>query len=232
MRVLLVEDEPIVARRLVRLLRDHAPEIVVLDTCTTLNDARRLLLGGRFDVVFLDLNLNGRDGFDLLSESAARSVAVVVVSAHPERAIEGFDEGIVDFVRKPFGAERIGTMVSRLRAHLAHRPAAALAVRSAGRVDLVPMADIAYVQAAGALSELILRDGTRRLHDVAIHQLGDMLPTFVRIHRSYLVPLANVARLRVREGSRYAVELTEGVELPVGRTRLDHVRARLLGEVC
>ncbi len=230
MRVLIVEDEPPIARRLARLLREVASaEIASIETRTTLADAQHALAGGDVDVVFLDLNLNGRDGFDLLVGATAGAFHTVVVSAHTERALEAFEVGVLDFVGKPFGADRLRTTLGRLRGARAEHPAAALAVRTAGRVDLVPVADVSYVRAAGAYAELVLRDGSVRLHGKPLDRLLAVLPaSFERVHRSYLVRLDDVVRLRVQEGSRYAVVLASGEEIPVGRSRVEAVRARLV----
>lgn len=230
MRVLIVEDEPVIARRLTRLLREVAEgEITHLETRVTLDDARSRLVAGDVDVVFLDLNLNGRDGFELVTEAAAGAFHTVVVSAHTERALEAFEIGVLDFVGKPFDAERLRTTLDRLRSARAAHPAAALAVRTAGRIDLVPIARVAYVKAAGAYSELMLTDGSRRLHSKPLDRLLAILPaSFERVHRSYLVRLSDVVRLRAHEGSRYTLELATGEEIPVGRTRVEAVRKRLI----
>ena len=230
MRVLIIEDEPPIARRLARLLRELAPdEITSIETRATLAEAEHALAGGAVDVVFLDLNLNGRDGFDLLADAAAGAFHTVVVSAHTERALEAFEVGVLDFVGKPFGAERLRTTLDRLRGARAEHPAAALAVRTAGRVDLVRVADVVYVRAAGPYSELVLRDGSVRLHGKPLDRLLAVLPaSFERVHRSYLVRLGDVVGLRVQPGSRYAVVLASSETLPVGRSRVEAVRARLI----
>ena len=229
MRVLIVEDEPVVARRLARLLRQEAgDELAGLAVAPTFAEARDRLARGDVDVVFLDLNLHGRDGFDLLAEVAAGPVPAVVVSAHTDRALRAFEVGVLDFVPKPFGAARVRAALDRVRAALPRRAPTALAVRMAGRTDLVPVADVSYVRAAGAYAELVLRDGSRRLHGATLAQLDAELPAFDRVHRSYLVRPDEVVRLVAREGSRYAVVLASGEEIPVGRSRVEAVRARLI----
>ncbi|MEM1056631.1 MAG: LytTR family DNA-binding domain-containing protein [Bacteroidota bacterium] len=230
MRVLIVEDEVVIARRLQRLLREAAGgEIASIEMCPSLDEAEALLTHRDIDVLFLDLNLNGRDGFDLLATSTASPFHTVVVSAHTERAIEAFDLGVLDFVGKPFGAERLRITLDRLRGARAEHPAASLAIRSAGRIDLVRVAEVAYVRAAGAYSELVLRDGSVRLHSKSLDRLLAVLPaTFERVHRSYLIRMDEVVRLRASEGSRYHAVLVSGDEVPVGRTRVEAVRRRLI----
>ena len=231
MRILIVEDEPVVARRLERLLQEEAgAEISRLTVLRTLAAAQAHLAEASVDVVFLDLNLNGRDGFDLLRETVAGAFHTVVVSAHTDRALDAFEIGVLDFVGKPFDAERLRTTLERIRGvRRAEHAATALAIRAPGRIDLVPVAEVAYVQAAGAYAELVLRDGSRRVHDKSLDQLLAVLPpTFERVHRSFLIRLDEVVRLRTREGSRYAAVLASGEEIPVGRTRYKALKARLL----
>lgn len=229
MYILIVEDEHIIAQRLERLLREASPdERLHIGHCATLEAAEQWVAEQLVDAVFLDLNLNGDDGFALLADMASQAFHTVVVSAHTERAMEAFEWGVLDFVGKPFGAARVAKTLERLRGARAQHPAAALAVRSAGRIERVSVADIAYVQAAGAYSELVLRDGQVRLHGKSLDRLLDLLPpSFERIHRSYAVRLDEVLRIQVREGSRYSAVLASGAFLPVGRTRVEAVRQRL-----
>jgi two-component system response regulator LytT len=108
-------------------------------------------------------------------------------------------------------------------------PARYLAVRTSGRVSLIDVEHVHYLQGAGSYSELVLRDGSTELHDKPLKRLVTLLPDdFVRIHRSYVVRMSAVAHFHSREGSRYAVELRDGTTLPVGRTRVDAVRDRLV----
>ncbi|MEM6782232.1 MAG: LytTR family DNA-binding domain-containing protein [Bacteroidota bacterium] len=229
MHVLIVEDERIIAQRLRRLLGDLAgSEITHIDVAPTLAEAQSLLGATPPDVVFLDLNLHGDDGFDLLRDVVAGAFHTVVVSAHTERALEAFEVGVLDFVPKPFGKDRLALTLDRLRGARAAHPAATLAVRSPGRIELVPIADIAHVHAADSYAELVLRDGSVRVHAKSLERLLVLLPpSFVQIHRAYLVRLNDIVQLRVRPGSRYSAVLASGAEFPVGRTRVDALRQRL-----
>ena len=158
----------------------------------------------------------------------ASAFHTVVVSAHTERAMEAFELGVLDFIGKPFSVERIQKTVDRLRGTRASNPAKTLAVRSAGRIDLVPISEIAYIRAAGSYTELVLRNGAIRVHSKSLDRLLSILPTtFERVHRSYLIRLDEVVQIRVKEGSRYSAVLSSGEEIPVGRTRVSMIRQRL-----
>ncbi|GAB5520623.1 MAG: LytTR family DNA-binding domain-containing protein [Rhodothermales bacterium] len=229
MHILIVEDERVIAQRLERLLLAEAEEERLhIMKVATLEAAEAWLAEHPVDVLFLDLNLNGEDGFDLLDTMVVQAFHTVVVSAHTDRAMEAFEVGVLDFIGKPFGAARVRRTLERLRGARAQHPAAALAIRSAGRVERVPIAEVAYVRAAGAYSELILRDGQVRVHSKSLERLMDVLPpVFERVHRSYAIRLDEVLHVQVREGSRYTAVLVSGETIPIGRTRVEAVRARL-----
>jgi len=229
-RILIVEDEPIIARRTARLTRSILGEAnLTIETAEQLDAAHDALRADDIELLFLDLNLHGADGFDLLKASVAGAFHTIVISAYTDRAIEAFELGVLDFIGKPFGRERLAQALRRLRTDArTDPPARYLAVRTGGRVTLIDVERVHYLQGAGSYSELVLHDGSTELHDKPLKRLVTLLPgDFVRIHRSYVVRMSAVAHVHSREGSRYAVELRDGTMLPVGRTRIDAVRQRL-----
>jgi len=229
-RILIVEDEPIIARRTARLTRSILGEAnLTIETAEQLDAAHDALRADDIELLFLDLNLHGADGFDLLKASVAGAFHTIVISAYTDRAIEAFKLGVLDFIGKPFGRERLAQALRRLRTDArTDPPARYLAVRTGGRVTLIDVERVHYLQGAGSYSELVLHDGSTELHDKSLKRLVTLLPgDFVRIHRSYVVRMSAVAHVHSREGSRYAVELRDGTMLPVGRTRIDAVRQRL-----
>jgi len=231
MHVLIVEDEPVIARRIARLTRSILDDAdLAIETAGHLDAAQAALDRDDIDLLFLDLNLHGADGFDLLKTSVAGAFHTIVISAYTDRAIEAFELGVLDFIGKPFGRERLAQALRRLRTDARTDPSARyLAVRTNRRVTLIDVERVHYLQGAGSYSELVLRDGSTELHDKPLKRLVTLLPSdFVRIHRSYVVRMSAVAHFHTREGSRYAVELHDGTTLPVGRTRVDAVRDRLV----
>ena len=228
MKLLIVEDEPKIARRLEHLLRDLlGDEIRQLDHRHTLADADEWLHDSSIDLLFLDLDLHGCDGFELLTRAVAGSFLTVVVSANTDRAITAFEHGVVDFVPKPFSRERLRQALDRARGVGSRQAIRFLACRSGGEIELVPLASVRFVRGAGNYSELHLDDGRSRLHDKNLERLERLLPQrFVRIHKSYLVSLDRLRRLHSLPGSRYQAELTTGERLPIGRSRIAELRKR------
>lgn len=228
MRLLIVEDEPLAARRLARLCEQQlGPGAPPPRVCASLDEARALLAERDVDVLLLDLNLSGEDGFALLAEAATGAFQTVVVSANTDQALRAFELGVLDFVPKPYTPERLALALARVGSR-AVTPLRTLAVRKGGGVVLVPLDSVAYIQGAGDYAELVLREGGTELSEKSLERLEQLLPAdFLRVHRSYLVRLTDIRELVASEGSRTAVELRDGTRLPVGRSRLSALRKRL-----
>ena len=235
MRLLIIEDEPLIARRLEQFARQILGDRVnAVRTAADFESAREQLATSAFDLVLLDLNLEGADGLGLLTASVAGSFHTVVVSAYTEQAIRCFEFGVLDFVPKPFTRERLAKALERAVATggARHSPAAnCLAVRKLGRLEIVPIGDILYLEGADKYTELVLRDGRRELHDKLLSGLESILPeVFERIHKSYIVRWDEVVRLHSAEGGHHEAELRNGLRLPVGRARYADLKVRLEGD--
>lgn len=230
MNVLIVEDEAPAARRLERLVRSHLEKrLVTLSLAATVEAARAELARGRTDLLLLDLNLNGADGFSLL-DADVRPLTIVV-SANSGRAIDAFDHSVVDFVAKPVSAERLVLALDRAVQRQASRMPGqtSLAVRSAGRIDLAPFSDILLLSGADDYVEVFLANGRRFLHDMRLQELERRLPPgFMRVHRSHICNTVYIQAL-THAGGRGMVALNGGLSIPVSRTRLSAV-LQLVGQ--
>lgn len=225
-RVVIAEDEEVIARRVARLTTDILGPAATVRIAGSIDDAREAVAEVAPDVLVLDLNLEGRDGFDLLRDPALRACPTVVVSAHTDRALEAFELGIRDFVPKPFGRERLEIALRRALEFAPRRPRL-FGVRDGGETRFVAIADIVYVRGAGPHSELVLTRGRVVRDDRLLDRIQQLLPArFERIHKSFLVDVRHIERLIAQEGSRYAVRLADGTLLPVGRTRVRALRMR------
>jgi two-component system response regulator LytT len=230
MRLLIVEDEPLIAQRLERMCREIlgvALESVAHASLPEESAAR--LAESPIDLMLLDLNLGGADGMELLKRSVAGSFHTIIVSANTDRALEAFEYGVLDFVPKSFSRERLAQALARCTGAAARADYAAkyLAIRKHGRIQLVRVDDVVYAKGAEAYSELVLASGGTELHDKSLEKLQALLPpVFERTHKSFLVRMSAVKALHAEEGSHYEAELRDGTRLPIGRTRYKEIREK------
>jgi DNA-binding LytR/AlgR family response regulator len=199
------------------------------DVAATCEAAAARLAESAFDLVMLDPGGRRGDGFTLIAKKHVPAERVLVVSAHTDLAMRAFDYGVVDFVPKPVQRARLARALGRLEAR--HQPTLPggpfLSVRRTGRIDLVPLDRIAWARGADKYSELTLVCGRKEFCDRSLSELGLRLPAgFLRVHRSYMVRVALIARLIVQRGSRYCAELHSGQRVPVGRSYYARLKAR------
>ncbi len=229
MRVLIVEDEKRIAKRIMRMTADylrHTPHEIL--TAEDLDEAEEVFAQEKIDLVLLDLNLNGESGFELLKPLVAEAFDTIIISANHDMALKAFEFGVLDFVPKPFSRERLEKAFNRLSTLESTTEVSFLAVKKKGGLKVIRLEDISYIQGADIYSKLVLRDGNTELHNKPLEKLEHLLfPQYERIHRSYLVPFHEIKEILVMPGSIYRVVLYDGTIIPIGRSRYKKLRKRL-----
>ncbi|XLZ72480.1 LytTR family DNA-binding domain-containing protein [Massilia sp. SR12] len=229
MRVLIVEDEPLIAQRLAREVRaffgEHLQGLVMGDD---IDEVLATLRAGEVDLLLLDLNLHGDDGFRLLQLVGEGTFRTIVVSAHAERAVRAFDFGVLDFVAKPFSQARLLQAFQRFAENAGAARARSLLVRRMGGIELLPIDKISHIRADGHYSQVQMGDGGCHLHDSSLDRLLEVLPPhFLRVHRSYAVNMQHFVRLHIEAGGKYSIDTLFATGIPVSRTLYPIVRNSL-----
>ncbi len=234
MKVALVDDEPLARELLHRMLRAHA-DVEVAGEAADGASALALVRAQRIDAVFLDIEMPGGGGFDVLA-ALERPPLVVFVTAHGHYAVRAFDVEAVDYLTKPFDEDRLATALDRLRARLAapEPPAmigtrARIAVRDGDATVLIALDDIECVEAAGKLVQLQLATGKTQSARETLADLEHRLDParFVRIHRSLIVNLDHVSVIKPWFAGDQELVLTSGRTVTTGRGYRDRLLARL-----
>lgn len=228
MHILIVEDESRIAKRIERMTRDiFGDALQSLKHINTLQGALRYIENNSLDVVLLDLNLNGDNGFDLLATIVSKPFHTIIVSAYKEQAITAFEYGVLDFVPKPFNRERLEQAFNKTISSVKTNDIKFLAVKKRQRIQLFPVADVLYIKGAGVYTELFLADGRKELHDKSLEKLEQLLShSFERIHKSYLVKISEVKHVIIESGSKYMAELENGELIPIGRTKYKNLKVK------
>jgi DNA-binding LytR/AlgR family response regulator len=223
LRILIVEDEPPTARYIERCCRSVlVDKIQTLEIHHTLKDAADAVLKKPIDLCFLDLNLKGENGYELLRTAVAGSFHTIIISAHTEQAVEAFKYGVLDFIPKPFDEEDLRNSLYRYFNKVKNREIQTqyISTRNGNKNILIPVEDIIYFKAADVYVEAYLENGETKLLNKTMDRLEQLLPSeFFRIHRSYITAIPHIHSYSKAKGGTCQVFLKNGVILPLSRRR-------------
>lgn len=232
-RVLIADDEPLARRGVSQLLAGHS-DMRVVGEARDGDEAVRMIRALKPDLLFLDVQMPGNDGFHVLARIATNNVpAVIFLTAYDEFAARAFDVDAVDYVVKPPSRQRFERAIARARKRLdqLRRDSATLSVgirveTSSGTLILRPD-EIDWIEAADYCA-VVHALGARHVVRESLDALQERLPAdlFVRTHRSALV---NIARVRgsAPNAAGKMLLLTTGAQVPVSRRRRLAVLERL-----
>jgi two-component system LytT family response regulator len=238
MRIVIVDDEPL-GRLAVRQQLAALPEAEIVAECGDGTTAVEAIVREAPDLAFLDVQMPGLSGFDVLERVGSEAVpAVIFVTAYDRYALKAFEAHAVDYLLKPIdpdrfreayaraarvterdGRERAAGRLEALIAQLAGRPREVvdpverLVVREDGRLQFVPVATIDWVEAAGNYVKLHVGATEHLMRQTVERTAGRLGDRFVRIRRSALVNVAAIRALEPYGKGSYVVFLRDGTKL-------------------
>ena len=248
-RTLVVDDEPVARARLLSLLGDE-PDIEVVGACTSGLQAVSAIAETSPDLMFLDVQMPEMDGFELARTlGPERMPPVVFVTAYSQYAPRAFEIHALDYLLKPFSAQRFKSALTHARDQLSQRQATSLGrqllalipeirrrepsvdrlvVKSSGRVYFVRTADIDWCEAAGNYVCLHVGEQSHLVRDTMAHLEAQLdSQQFVRIHRCTIVNVDRIQELRSSFNGEHVVLLRSGARLTLSRGYRDTLQARL-----
>jgi two-component system, LytTR family, response regulator len=255
-RTVVVEDEPLSRERLLSLLADEQ-DVEVVGACADGREGAAAIAAATPDLVFLDIQLPEVDGLELMRGlGPEQRPAVVFVTAYDAYALPAFEIHALDYLLKPFSAQRFRSALAYAREHLAQRrattlgrqildllpsmpsqpaqPAAPvgppdrLVIKSSGRIYFVKVADIDWCEAAGNYIQIHVGSQVHLIRET-MNRLESQLQgrSFARIHRSTIVNVDRIQELRSSFGGEHVVLLRNGTRLTMSRGYRDALQVRL-----
>ena len=246
-RVLIADDEPL-ARRGLRGWLAGDPEIAIVGEARHGAEVIAMCRALHPDLLLLDVQMPGRDGFDALAELGGDvPPAVVFVTAYDQHALKAFDRHAVDYLLKPVEEERFRVALARARERVAARTPDArlkslleslrpagpewlerIPARTGSKVTLVPVDEVAWFEAAD--NYIRVHAGGRRhvMRETMKTLEGKLDPKrFIRVHRSAIVALAQIRELDALPSGDYRIRLIGGEVVPLSRTYVEAFEARV-----
>jgi two-component system, LytTR family, response regulator len=245
LRVLIVDDEPLARQRLQRILRGE-DDLELLAPCADGPAAVAAILEQRPDLLFLDVQMPGMSGFDVLAAVGAKRMPAVI--SHDRFALQAFESQAVDYLLKPFGMERMKKALERARDFLAGgkrrkleqqyagllratsgvREGACILVKKRERIIVLRPEEIDFVEACGDYVQLRTAGATHLLRGTLADMQRRLKPDgFVRIHRSRLVNCRRVREFIADRDHDPVVVLHDGQRLEASPAYLKELKRHL-----
>jgi two-component system LytT family response regulator len=241
LRIVIADDEDL-ARSLVREYLKDALDVEIVAECTNGFQAVKTVADLKPDLLLLDIQMPRLDGFEVL-DLVGRETNVIFITAYDQYAIKAFDVHAIDYLLKPFSAERLMEALERAKRKIGRGetlPIAALTaearppgtrlervlIRDGGDVHVLPVAKIDYVEAQDDYVSYRM-EGKRYLKQQTLADVESSLDParFVRIHRSYVLNLDRLAKLELYAKDSHAAILRDGTRLPVSRSGYSRLNA-------
>ena len=223
LRALIVDDERL-ARRKIRTFLEARSDVAIAGEAANVDEAIALVGSARPDLILLDIQMPGGDGFDVVRAlPASHAPAVVFITAHDDYAIRAFEVAAVDYLLKPFDRRRFDEAIERAKKNAPRDLRAAFfPVKKRDRTIIVPVREVDWIEAEGKYVRLHVREQSYLVRD-AINAVEERLDgkMFARIHRSTIVNLRRVAEVR----DATTVVLHDGTLLTMSRRFRSRVRA-------
>ena len=242
-----IADDELLARHKLRLLLEAESDVSIVGESATGAETMELVRLARPDILFLDIRMPGADGFEILGGLAELGIvpqSLIFTTAYDKYASRAFDVDAVDYLLKPFTAERLHAAVGRARRQIddSRRSATAAAdnprsgsflkrivFKSRGRIVFLPVSEIRWVGAEENYVRLCTGTETHLLRETLTNLTGKLDPElFLRVHRSFLVNLQYVKEFRSTDVEEPVLVLRDGQQVAVSRGYRSRVRELML----
>lgn len=235
-QAVLADDEVLARQKLRQLLRDE-PEIEIVGECASAQETVELVRLTKPALLFLDIRMPGMDGFDVVGAIQSEDVpmpAVVFTTAYDQYALRAFEIHAVDYLLKPFTAERLNSAIQRVRERLSGEEVVARAngkgressaytnrivFKSRGRILFLPVSEIRWIGAEENYVRLCTERETHLLRETMAHLEERLDPhLFMRVHRSFIVNLQYVKEVRTEHDGESSVIMVDGQRVAMSRS--------------
>ena len=244
-RTILVDDEPRGLNTLKKLLQEYCPELKIIAECADADSAKQKITLLDPQLVFLDISLPGKSGFDLLTELEKINFEIIFVTAHHEYTLQAFRYSAVDYLVKPIDEDLLADAVKRAIKRIAvavnsnintllyniQKPRSGqemkLCIPSLKGFQVVELKDILFCEASGSYTNFYFNNNSNICSAKPIYEYEELLSDagFVRIHKSYLVNLLHIKEYIRGEGG--SVILSNSKEVEVSRRKKDIFLGRM-----
>lgn len=237
MKAIIIDDEKRARMNLSILLEEYCPQLTVLADCENLPNGVKAIRRYHPDVVFLDIEMPGHSGLELLDffDESEVEFSIIFTTAYNEYAIQAFRFSAIDYLLKPISPDDLVQAVGRLEKHIRRIEGyknlqqqlrndnwERIAVPTGSLLLFLDLKDIMYIKGDGAYSEVVLVDANKQVVSRNLKNFEDIIcvhTQFLRVHKSFIVNMDYVKAFNKSDGG--SLDLTNGFQIPVSPEKAD-----------
>lgn len=238
-KALIVEDEKYSATVLEEMTSALFNDIEIVGIATNVDEAVKIIHQEKPNIIFLDINLGARSGFEIIKQTNHNNYEIIVTTAHSEHAIEAIKNSSIDFILKPFDFEELKCAVIKAKEQLALKNKSNLQLESIEKdkisiptnngIYFVELRNILYIKADSCYSEFYLMNNEKKLASKLLSYYENILngSGFLRVHKSYIINVEHIKRFQ--KGRTSFVELSDGTEIPIADNKKQEIMRVIWG---
>lgn len=237
-RTVVIDDEPLARTIVAEYLNDY-PQVTIVEECNDGFEGVKAITQHKPDLIFLDVQMPRINGFEML-ELIDDPPAVIFTTAFDEYAIKAFEAHAIDYLLKPFSKERFDKAMDKWLQQRTSTPPSAIreinqpeeanriVVREGPNIRIVPVAEVVYLEAYDdyvkihTAKEMFLKKKTMQFYERSLNP-----SLFVRVHRSYIVQLAQITRIEPLEKDTHVAMLKTGTQIPLSKSGYARLKSTL-----
>lgn len=238
-KTLIIDDEPLAREILKTIIEENCPELEIVATADDVLLGVKAIQQHKPDIVFLDIEMPGYSGFQLLDFFDEIDFQIVFTTAHAEHALRAFQVSAVDYILKPLQIEQIVKAVKKalilrgeikrtgssenimvLKENLKDGKVNKIALPMTSGLMFVRPSDIISLSADGAYTNVVLSDGSKLVISKKLKDFEDVLrdnPAYFRSHRSYMINIDFVKQFSRKDGGIILME--RDIEIPLAKEK-------------
>lgn len=234
-KCILIDDEPL-ARSIVKEYLASYPEIEVVQECNDGFEGVKAIAQHKPGLIFLDIQMPKITGFEML-ELVDDPPAVIFATAFDEFALKAFEAQAIDYLLKPFSKERFDKAMTKFLENYSKNNSAQkiqtlletparqaeehdrVVVKNGNNIKIIPVGDILYFEAYDDYVKIFTKDGySLKKKTMGFFEQSLNPKQFVRVHRSYIVQIAQITKIETLEKDSHIAILKNGVKIPLSKT--------------
>ncbi|HUX60296.1 MAG TPA: response regulator [Ignavibacteriaceae bacterium] len=241
-KALIIDDEKL-AREIVKKYLEDIEEIIIVGECSNGFEAIKIINEEKPDVVFLDIQMPKITGFEML-ELIEKPPVIIFTTAYDQFALKAFEVNAADYLLKPFSKERFNESIEKALSHIKNKSPQhdviqnlikendrkpdfleRIIIKDGSKITIMPLENIKYIEAQDDYVMIYSTDG-KYLKQKTMKYFEDHLDphNFIRIHRSFIVPVKRIKRIELAEKNSYQVKLDDATILPVSKSGYDNLK--------